>query len=96
MPSLVGLEHCIFQVHSFQHCAHPRKQKIVYNKPTTKQKSKNKGNHSGYHTGDEPNIACVDTVQPESIDPLGRGKGGQTTTPIVHRFELDYQSVLDT
>ena len=26
-----------------------------------KQKSKNKENLSGYHTGDKPNIACVDS-----------------------------------
>ena len=65
MPSLVSLVHRIFRVHSFQHCAHPRKPKIVYNKPTTKQKSKNKENLSGYHTVhvDEPNIACVDTCK---------------------------------
>ena len=62
--SLVSLVHRIFQVHSFQHWTHPRKQRIVYNKPTTKQKSKNKENLfrlSHLYTGDEPNIACVDT-----------------------------------
>lgn len=80
-PSLVIVVHRILQVHSFQHCAHPRKQKVVYNKPTTKQKSKNKENLSGYHTGDESNIAGGGGLA-LSLMQSRTGCGGRTTLHI--------------
>ena len=64
MPSLVSLVHRIFKyIHFNIALIQENRQRIVYNKPTTKQKFKNKENLSGYHTGDEPNIACVDTCK---------------------------------
>ena len=60
MPSLVSLVHRIFKYIHFNIALIQENKRLFKINLQQTQKSKNKENLSGYHTGDEPNIACVD------------------------------------